>query len=70
MCNWQTEATPFFNAPVHSFPDSIPESQRTALLQNYTITTRDILVPALGGCATTYRPSIYRTLAAVLGYRK
>jgi len=36
-----------FNAPVHSFPDSIPESQRTALLQNYTITTRDILVPAL-----------------------
>jgi uncharacterized protein (DUF885 family) len=36
-----------FNAPVHSFPDSIPESQRAALLQSYTNATRDILVPAL-----------------------
>jgi uncharacterized protein (DUF885 family) len=36
-----------FNAPVHNFPHSIPESQRAALLQNYTSVTRETLVPAL-----------------------
>jgi uncharacterized protein (DUF885 family) len=40
-------ADSIFNAPVHNFPHSIPESQRAALLQNYTSVTREILVPAL-----------------------
>jgi len=36
-----------FNAPVHNFPASIPESQREGLVLSYTVTTREILVPAL-----------------------
>ena len=36
-----------FDAPVHHFPDSIPEWQRAALLQSYAATTREIVMPAL-----------------------
>ena len=36
-----------FDAPVHHFPDGIPEWQRAGLLESYIATTREILMPAL-----------------------